>query len=90
MLSGVRTKEVVSQRTLEIIWCVFLLERGIYRKESNIDLASGENTGDFVSVVGGGGIGSLLLYLAGAGLRENKSVFKKRENYSTWKDYRYF
>lgn len=66
------------------------MERGIYRKESNIDLASGENTGDFVSVVGGGGIGSLLLYLAGAGLRENKSVFKKRENYSTWKDYRYF
>lgn len=66
------------------------MERGIYRKESNIDLASGENTGDFVSVVGGGGIGSLLLYLAGAGLRENKSVFKKMENYSTWKDYRYF
>lgn len=39
----VRTKEVFSQRTLEMIWCLFLLEGSICRKGANVDLASGEN-----------------------------------------------
>lgn len=52
-LAEVEQGRSLAQRTLEIIWCVFLSEGGIYRKGSNIDLASAENTGDFRSVKGG-------------------------------------
>ena len=43
LLCRVRTKVALSQRTLEIIWCLCLLEGSIYRKGSNVDVASGEN-----------------------------------------------
>lgn len=43
LLCRVRTKVALSQRTLEIIWCLFLLEGSIYRKGSNVDVTSEEN-----------------------------------------------